>query len=60
MSQIMGPFIMDNGQKMDSGMEKEHKFGRMGPNTLDIGKMIKPMEKEDLYMQMEMYMRVIG
>jgi hypothetical protein len=56
----MGPFIMDNGQKMDSGMEKEHKFGRMGPNTLDIGKMIKPMEKEDLYMQMEMYMRVIG
>ena len=51
---------MDNGQKMDSGMERAHKFGKMVQNISDIGKMIKLMEKEDLYMQMEMYMRVIG
>lgn len=60
MSQIMGLFIMDNGQKMGLGMGKGHKYGRMGPNTLAIGKMIKHMEKEDLFMQMEMYMKGIG
>jgi hypothetical protein len=56
----MGLYIMDNGQKMGLGMGKVHKFGRMGPNILGIGKMIKLMEKEDLFMQMEMYMREIG
>ena len=60
MSQIMGLYIMDNGQKMGLGMGKVLKFGRMGPNILGIGKMIKLMEKEDLFMQMEMYMREIG
>ena len=60
MSQIMGLYIMDNGQKMGLGMGKVHKFGKMGPNILGIGKMIKLMEKEDLFMQMEMYMREIG
>ena len=51
---------MDNGQKMDSGTAKVHKFGKMGQNILDIGRMIKLMEKEDLSMPMGMFMKVIG
>lgn len=60
MSQIMGLFTTANGQKMGLGMVKAHKYGKMGPNTLAIGKMIKHMEKGDLFMQMEMYMKEIG
>ena len=53
-------FTTDNGQKMDSGTAKVHKFGKTARNTSDIGKMIKLMEKEDLYMQMGMCTRVTG
>jgi len=38
---------MGNGQKMGLEMEKARKFGRMVPNILATGKMIKLMEKED-------------
>ena len=60
MNLITGLFTTDNGQKMDSGTAKVHKFGKTARNTSDTGKMIKLMEKEDLYMQMGMCTRVTG
>lgn len=41
-------------------MAKEFKFGRMDQYMRDIGKMIKLLEKEDLFMLMGMCMKVIG
>jgi hypothetical protein len=41
-------------------MEEVSKFGQTGPNIPVIGKMIKPKEKGNYFMQMEIYMKGIG
>lgn len=49
-----------NGQKKDLEMAKVHKFGKMAVSIPGTGRLIKLTEKEDLYMLMEMLMRVTG
>lgn len=46
MNSKMVPFIKDNGV-MDKDKEKVLKAGLMEVSMKDIGKLIKPMEKED-------------
>lgn len=41
-------------------MEKVFKYGKMVLFMKDFGRMIKLMVKEDSYMQMEIFMKVIG
>lgn len=43
-----------------SERELENKYGLMVQSMKDFGSMIKLMEREDLYIQMEIYMKVIG
>jgi len=51
---------MDHGPKMDIGRAKEFKFGKMAASILATGKMIKQMEKEGSFMQMEMFTKENG
>lgn len=56
----MGPFIMDNGQKMVLEKEKEFNFGKMEANMKVIGKTTKQMDMVDLYMLMVIAIMEIG
>lgn len=60
MNLIMERSIMDNGPKKDCEMEKVRKYGKMEVNTVVIGNMIKPTEREGLYMLTEMHMKETG
>ena len=40
------------------GLEKECVFGVVGVNILDIERIIELMDKEDLYMLMEIFIKV--
>ena len=46
--------------KITKEKDMEYKNGRMVQNTMDIGKMIKPMEKENYTMHLEIYMMENG
>jgi len=41
-------------------MVEEYKYGKMGLTMKDIGKTIKLMEREDLFIQTEIFMRENG
>ena len=56
----MGPFIMDNGQKMVLEKEKEFNFGKMEASMKVIGKTTKQMDMVDLYMLMVIAIMEIG
>ena len=56
----MALFIMVNGPKTAIERAKALKSGRTVANMLATGRMIKPMEKEDSFMLMVMYMKVSG
>ena len=45
---------------MVSVMEKEFKYGMMGQNMKEIGKMISQMDMELFIIPMEMYIKDIG
>lgn len=51
--------MKDNG-KVKCEKEKEHKNGPMVQDMKGIGKQIKPMEKVNFTMLMEMYLKVNG
>ena len=51
--------ILDNGNQ-DFVMVEEYKYGKMGLTMKDIGKTIKLMEREDLFIQTEIFMRENG
>jgi hypothetical protein len=52
-------FILDNG-KVDSGMDLENKRGLMVQSTQENGEKIEPMEKEDSFTLMAIFMMDIG
>jgi len=53
--------MMESGSpEKTSDKVKEDKFGQMVPCTRDGGRIIKPMERVDLFMPMEMYMMANG
>ena len=53
--------ILESGSlELKKDMVKEHKFGQMAQSTMDGGKKIKPTVKVDLFMPMEMSMKVNG
>ena len=60
MNLTMVLYITVNGPKKDIEKEKEYKYGKMEVSIKDIGKLIKQMGKEDLYMQMVMSMKENG
>ena len=60
MSLTMAPFITVNGPKTAIGRARALKSGKTVANMLVTGRMIKPMEKEDSFMLMVMYMKVSG
>lgn len=41
-------------------MVEEYRYGKMGLTMKDIGKTIKLMEREDLFIQTEIFMRENG
>jgi hypothetical protein len=55
----MEQFILGNGKK-DKEMGKVNSHGQMEVIMKDIGEIIRLPEKVDLYIQMEMYMKVSG
>jgi hypothetical protein len=55
----MVQYILDNGN-WDFVMVEEYRYGKMDLTMKDIGKTIKLMEREDLFIQTEIFMRENG
>ena len=54
-------YMRENGMKSPiKGREKVPKYGLMVLSMRDIGETVEPMEREDLFTQMETFMKVIG
>jgi hypothetical protein len=58
---IMELYTRENGMNSPmKGREKVPKYGLMVLSMRDIGETTNPMEREDLFTQMETFMKVIG
>ena len=53
------PHTKDNGMKIWK-KDWEPKFGKTGTSIRGIGRIIRLMEKEDLYKAMEIFLKAIG
>jgi len=51
---------LDNGINREKDKDMGFLFGKMDQNIKDFGKMIKLMEKEDLFIVMDNTMKEIG
>jgi len=60
MSLIIERYTKVNGQKKDSDMAEESKYGQMAQNMKDTGRMIWQMAGEDSYIKMETSMKESG